>query len=252
MSRYDGCGRRVKDNDNGMKRIAIHTLPALALCAALAVLAGGCSGRGGRNGGMADQTDSLSYVVGMNIAYNIMRMDSTLRPEAVVAGITDVLGGHGKMTADEARTFFLAYMNYGVYERVRNYEEQYLADLAASDRDVVRTASGLTYKVGALGDMNNTIGNDRDTVAIRYRATTLAGKEVDPASARGDTLRLAAGKLKQGLKEGVKLVGEGGRITLWLPSSLAYGAAGDEELGIAPNEMLRYEVEVVEVKTRRR
>lgn len=235
-----------------MKRITIHTLSALALSAAAFALAGGCSGAGGKGGRMADQTDSLSYVVGMNIAYNIMRMDSTLRPEAVVAGITDVLGGHGLLSADEARTFFLSYMNYGVYERVRNYEEQYLADLAASDRDVVRTASGLTYKVETLGDMNNTLGNDRDTVAIRYRATTLAGKEVDPAAGRDGTLRLAAGKLKPGLKEGVKLVGEGGRITLWLPSSLAYGPAGDEELGIAPNEMLRYEVEVVEVKRRKR
>lgn len=235
-----------------MKRFTTHILSALVLGAILASLAGGCSRGGGKSATLTAESDSLSYVVGMNIAYNILRMDSTLQRDAVLAGINDVLNGRGQMTADEARTYFLAYMNYGVYERVRKYEEQYLTDLAASDRDVVRTPSGLTYKVEALGDMNKTLGNDRDTVAIRYRVTTLDGKEVDRAAERDDTLRGAANKLIYGLKEGVKLVGEGGRITLWIPSSLGYGAAGDEKLGIAPNTMLRYEVEVTEVKRRNR
>ena len=51
-----------------------------------------------------------------------------------------------------------------------------------------------------------------------------------------------------GLKEGVKLVGPGGAITLWIPSAMAYGAEGDKEKGIGANEMLRYEVNIVEVK----
>lgn len=235
-----------------MKRFTTHILSVLLLGAAFASLAGGCSRGGGKSPALTAESDSLSYVVGMNIAYNILRMDSTLQRDAVLAGINDVLGGREKMTADEARIYFLTYMNYGVYERVRKYEEQYLADLEASDNDVVRTASGLTYKVGALGDMNNTLGSDRDTVAIRYRASTLDGREVDPAADRNETLRTAANKLIPGLKEGVKLVGEGGRITLWIPSSLGYGSAGDEKMGIAPNAMLRYEVEVTEVKRRRR
>lgn len=239
--------------DNGMKNITIHTLRLAVSGMVVALWAGGCSGGGGSKGaGPTDQTDSLSYVVGMNIAYNIMQMDSTLRRDAVVAGIADALGGQAKLSAEEAQTFFLAYMNYGVYERVRNYEEQYLTDLASSDRDVVRTPTGLTYKVGDLGDMNNTVSNDRDTVGLRYRVTAIDGKEVDPAAERGDTLRVVVSKLLPGLREGVKLVGENGRITLWLPSSLGYGSAGDEKLGIEPNQMLRYEVDVVEVKRRRR
>ena len=224
----------------------------MLLGAAFASLAGGCSRGGGKSVDVNTESDSLSYVIGMNIAFNILQMDSTLQRDALLAGINDVLNGRERMTVDEARTYFLAYMNYGVYERVRKYEEQYLTDLAASDRDVVRTPSGLTYKVETLGDMNNTLGNDRDTVAIRYRASTLDGKEVDRAADRDETLRTAVNKLVPGLKEGVKLVGEGGRITLWIPSSLGYGSSGDETLGIAPNTMLRYEVEVTEVKRRAR
>jgi FKBP-type peptidyl-prolyl cis-trans isomerase len=37
---------------------------------------------------------------------------------------------------------------------------------------------------------------------------------------------------------------------LWLPSQLGYGAEGLEEKGIGPNEMLRYELNIIEVKKR--
>lgn len=207
----------------------------------------------GRDGGLTlgDETDSLSYVVGMNIAYNIMEMDSTLRADVICAAIGDALAGKEMITAEQAKTYFLAYMNYGAYERVRSYEERYLSDLEQSDRDIVRTRSGLTYKVEELGDMNLTASSDRDTVAIRYRAETLDGELVYSSYERGDTLRAPVHRLIEGLGEGVQLVGQGGKLTMWLPSALGYGAVGNEELGVKPNQMLRYEVEVVEVKRRR-
>lgn len=196
---------------------------------------------------ISDQNDSLSYVVGMNIAYNIMQMDSTLNPSAIVKGINDVLNSKEMLTFDEAKTYFLAYMNYGVYERVKEYEEQYLEDLAKSDKDIVRTQSGLTYKVAELGNMSKVINRDRDSVAIAYRATRLSGEEVDPADKRDEIVREAVSKLVPGLKEGVKLIGEGGKITLWIPSTLAYGPSGSEQKGIKANEILRYELEIKEV-----
>lgn len=224
------------------------------LCIGIAVALLSCSGSKGSSTTkqLADQTDSLSYVIGMNIAYNIMKMDSTIRPEAVIKGLDDALNGKELLTLEDARTYFLAYMNYDVYERVRKYEEQYLSDLVAGDNKVVRTRTGLTYKVEELGDMNNTLSNDRDTVAITYRASRISGEEVDLATNRDDTLRVVVNRLIPGLREGVKLVGQGGKLTLWVPSSLAYGAIGNNEKGIKPNELLRYEVNIVEVKRRRR
>lgn len=231
-----------------MKAKQTITILILALVAMLTMACGGANGKSAR---MADSTDSLSYVVGMNIAYNIMQMDSTISPDAVVAGIEDGLRGRAAMTMDDAVRYFLGYKTFDVYERVRAYEEQYLNDLAASDGGVVRANSGLTYKVGELGNMNRTAVSDRDTVAIIYRATNLAGEEVDPVASRADTLRTVISRLKPGLKEGLKLIGEGGKITLWIPSEMAYGSAGDIDKGIDANEMLRYEIDIVEVKRRR-
>ena len=226
---------------------------SIVICvfAVASLLVAACGGNAKRTFKLEDSADSLSYVVGMNIAYNIMQMDSTMRADAVMAGIEDVLKGTELMSFDDGRMFLLSYMNYDVYERVRNYEEQYLKDLAASDNAVVRANSGLTYKVGELGDMGKTIHSDRDTVAFTYRVTNMAGKEVDRAEQRADTLRTQVGSLQSGLKEGVKLIGQGGKITLWIPSSMAYGSQGDEQKEIAPNEMLRYELNIVEVKRRR-
>ena len=226
---------------------------SIVICvfAVASLLVAACGGNAKRNFKLEDSADSLSYVVGMNIAYNIMQMDTTMRAEAVMAGIEDVLKSTELMSFDDGRMFLLSYMNYDVYERVRKYEEQYLSDLAASDNAVVRATSGLTYKVGELGDMGLTINSDRDTVAFTYRVTNMAGKEVDRAEERADTLRTQVGRLQDGLREGVKLIGQGGKVTLWSPSSMAYGSQGDEEKEIEPNEMLRYELNIVEVKRRR-
>lgn len=229
-------------------RINIYSLIATLASVVAMVACGGASS----NVKLKDSADSLSYVVGMNIAYNVMKMDSTLRPEVVVAAVADALRGEEKISMEDGKFYLLSYMNYDVYERVRKYEDQYLNDLAASDNDIVRTRTGLTYKVGELGNMSNTATHPRDTVAIIYTAKSMAGVEVDPASERPDTLRTTLTKLPDGLSEGVKLIGQGGKITLWMPSNLAYGAAGNEQKGIKPNEMLCYEVQIVEVKRRRR
>lgn len=220
----------------------------IALATIFVAMACGRTTTSSGNSSISNQSDSLSYVVGMNIAYNIMQMDSTLNPSAVVKGISDVLNGEELLSLDEARTYFLAYMNFGIYERVKQYEEQYLVDLEKSDKDIVRTQSGLTYKVAELGNMSKVATRDRDSVAIAYRASRLSGEEVDLANDRKEVTRESVGKLIPGLKEGVKLIGEGGKITLWIPSALAYGSAGDAKKGIKANEMLRYELEIKEVK----
>ena len=219
------------------------------MAASLLVVA--CGGGVKKSNKLSDGIDSLSYVIGTNIAYNLLKMDSTVRAEAVIAGLEDALRQKERISMDEGRIFLLGYMNYDVFERVRKFEEQYLNDLAASEADVLRTQSGLTYKVVQLGDMNRVINSDRDSVGFTYRITTLDGKEVDPADKRDDTLRAIVSQLPEGLREGVKLVGVGGELTLWIPSSMAYGSQGDSERGIGANQMLRYQIKIVQTGERR-
>ena len=76
---------------------------------------------------------------------------------------------------------------------------------------------------------------------------TLDGKEIVSSYERGDTVRSMLRDLQKGVQESVRLIGRGGRIKAWIPSSAAYGAEGSKELHIAPNTTLYYEIELVDV-----
>ena len=71
-------------------KISRYSVVALVV-SVVAMLAVACGGASSSSRRLADSADSLSYVIGMNIAYNIMQMDSTLRPEMVMAGVEDAM-----------------------------------------------------------------------------------------------------------------------------------------------------------------
>lgn len=210
-----------------------------------ALLAVGCSLKGEVT--LATEADSIAYVIGMNVGLNLLRMDSTLNTGVVCQAIGDVYAGRTRFTSDQARAIYLRYVNYSKPERIRAYESQFLDDYVRTNRSYARTPSGLTYTVEAVGDEQLTPKSDRDTVSIRYAVRTAEGRTVESSFERGDTTRMAVGDLLPGVRESVRLVGQGGRINAWLPAALAYGAAGDDSLGVAPNTTLYYQIELLEV-----
>ena len=220
-----------------MKRLSI-------LIVALAALFASCS-KGGVK--LATETDSLAYVIGMNVGRSLMQMDSTLKADVVCAAIKDVFTQSEKMTFEDAKVYYLRQMNYTKYERFKLYEERFLSDMAKSDRSYTRTKSGITYKITNPGDQQNLPSYQRDTVVIRYKITRADGAEVYSSYEREDTTRIALTKLVPGLQENVRMVGKGGKFTSWIPSQLAYGAGGNADMGIEPNSTLCYEVEVLDV-----
>ncbi len=211
------------------------------------LLAGACANRPGGGVPLATGADSLAYVIGMNVGLNLQRMDSTIRVEALCAGIRDVLQERTLLTMDEARTYYLGYMTYEKPERARAYEERFLEDIRRSNRSYARTRSGLTYTVETIGDEEFTPASLRDTVSVRYVVRTTDGRELYSSYERGDTLRSPLGDLPDGMQESLRLIGRGGRIEAWMPSSIAYGAEGDAGLGVGPNATLFFEMELVDV-----
>ena len=223
-----------------MKRLFLYLIPVVSA-------AGACSHGSGGGVKLKTDLDSVAYVIGMNVGLNLQRMDSTLNAEAVCEGIRDVFRGKTRMTMDDAETFYLSYVNYALPEKARAYEEQFLEDIARSNRSYARTSSGVTYTVEEVGDQDLIPTSDRDSVALRWVIRTADGEEVTSSYERGDTVRSTLRNLRSGVRESVKLIGRGGKILAWLPAAEAYGAEGDKELGIAPNATLYYEIELLEV-----
>ena len=118
---------------------------------AMALLAGACSRKSGGGVKLKADTDSVAYIIGMNVGMNLLKMDSTLNVNAVCEGIRDVFRAGAKLSADDAEVYYLRYMNYVLPEKARAYEEQFLADFAKSNRSYARTPSGVTYAVEVLG-----------------------------------------------------------------------------------------------------
>lgn len=220
-------------------------LKYMAVALLFAGLAASC---GKRTTKLSADTDTLSYVVGLNVGHTLMEMDSTLNVEAVCAAIRDVYNGTPSMTMEEARDYYLAEKTYFVHEKAQAHQEQYLADLSKRDRKYVRTRSGVTYKILRLGDQSHTSSmGSRDTVKIAYRLTDEQGRTI----VESDTLRASYRELLKGLQEVVRLAGDGAHFNAWLPSKVAYDVEGNKELGIGANTLLNYDVEILEIKYRK-
>ncbi|MEG0806982.1 MAG: FKBP-type peptidyl-prolyl cis-trans isomerase N-terminal domain-containing protein [Alistipes sp.] len=218
----------------------------ILLFVAMALLAGSCSQKSGGVKLRAD-TDSVAYILGMNVAQNLLQMDSTLNVNALCEGIRDVFRENPKLSTAEAKAFYLRYVNCLLPEKATALEEQFLQDILKSNRSYARTSSGVTYTVEAVGDQEQIPVSDRDTVVMRYLIRTADGEQLYSSFERGDTLRQMLGDLRPGVQESVKLIGSGGRIGAWMPAATVYGADGDAKLGIQPNATLYYEIELIGV-----
>ena len=122
--------------------------------------------------------------------------------------------------------------------------KKYLADLQKKDADVKVTESGLGYKITASGD--ETRANDTDIVSVVYTGKHLDGSEFD--SSHGEPVPFELTRVVPGFTEGLKLIGKGGKATLYIPGELGYGENGQPMAGIEPNEMLVFEVEITNIE----
>ena len=136
-----------------------------------------------------------------------------------------------------------------------------------------QTESGLVYKVVKAGDMEKAAKSDEDVVKVHYVGKLQDGTVFDASrfenrskeqqemirlqqpslfDEKGNLLEedepieFPLNRVIKGWTEGMKLVGPGGKIKLYIPADLAYGRRGAGQL-IGPNEALEFEVELLEV-----
>ena len=102
------------------------------------------------------------------------------------------------------------------------------------------TASGIVYLIQDSGSEKHAV-SDKDTVKVNYRGTLIDGKEFD----KNEGIEFPLNRVIKGWTEGMKLVGEGGKITLVIPANLAYGERGPREIGT--NSTLIFDVDLLEV-----
>jgi len=200
------------------------------------------------------QIDSTSYLVGVNFGSWIKGNDfGDLNYDQMVKGIKDFMTAKGtpqdstfgkqfKIDPNEMNTVLDGFIQKRrAYTGALNKEKgaDYIANFLKGE-GTAQTESGLAYKIIEPGNENKPVA-DQDTVWVNYKGTLIDGTVFD----QNDNINFQLNRVIKGWGEGLKLVGEGGKIQLVIPGDLAYGEYGTR--GIAPNSTLVFDVDLNKV-----
>jgi AbrB family looped-hinge helix DNA binding protein len=110
-----------------------------------------------------------------------------------------------------------------------------------------KTASGLQYTDVVVG--TGRTPKPGQSVVVHYTGWLLDGTKFDSSRDRNQpfTFVLGQGQVIKGWDEGLATMKVGGRRTLIIPPSLAYGANGAGNV-IPPNATLKFDVELLDVQ----
>ena len=204
------------------------------------------------------EVDSVSYLLGINFGSFLKSYDfgSDLNYAEIVKGMKEFVNAKGdvndpefvaqfKIDPNKMTELFNGYLekrHSGIAMMNKQKGEKFLEANAKKD-GIVTTESGLQYKIIEPG--NDVKPGPRDTVWVRYKGSLLDGTVFDQVAEDADPIRLTLNRVVAGWTEGLQLIGEGGKIDLYLPSDLGYGEQGNQAIG--PNSALIFNVELTKV-----
>lgn len=205
----------------------------------------------------AATTAQSSYAVGAEIGRNMQRQEVELELDQFVKGFTAAYtGGTLEMTDEEIREAVMALQKVAMEKqqvkmkemavKARAEGEAFLAANKAKE-GVVTLPSGLQYKV--LTEGTGASPTDQDRVKVHYRGTLVDGTEFDSSYSRNQPAEFPVTGVIKGWTEALRLMREGAKWQLFIPSDLAYGERGGGNK-IPPNATLLFEVELLEVKAK--
>lgn len=115
---------------------------------------------------------------------------------------------------------------------------------AATDTTYAVTPSGLKYMILTEGKGKRPTAESE--VTVHYTGELLNGQVFDSSVTRGEPATFPLNRVIPGWTEGLQLMKEGGKAVFYIPSNLAYGAAGAPPM-IGPDQDLIFTVELISV-----
>ena len=192
-----------------------------------------------------EERTEISYAFGNDIGYNIAQSGMPIQLVWIGEAMQNVRDNNAKMTEDEVNQYLQYYF---MVKRPAENAEASKAWLEKTEKKsgVKKTESGLLYKVTDAGDASVMPKDPRDVVKVHYTGRTREGKVFDTSKFanrskeqqemikkqrpddfdKDEPVEFPLNRVIPGWTEGLQLVGKGGKITLWIPADLAYGARG--------------------------
>lgn len=215
---------------------------------ALAIAVAGCKSGSQSAAKLENSKDSLSYALGVSIATNFSENGlGDINYDIFLKGIKEHMDSAGVMSVKDAEAFIRTEMqNMEAKKGEANKEagEKFLAENKTKE-GVMTTPSGLQYKITQVGTGAKPDANDK--VTVHYHGTTIDGKVFDSSVERGQPATFGLNQVIPGWTEGLQLLQEGGKATLYIPQNLGYGARGAGG-SIQPYSTLVFDVELIKVE----
>jgi FKBP-type peptidyl-prolyl cis-trans isomerase FklB len=195
--------------------------------------------------------DSFSYAAGFNVATNMQAQGiNKLNSAMMQKGIDDVFNkSKPLMTQDLINTTMQKQLD--IFAQVKGAEAskkgQAFLDANKKRPGVITTASGLQYEVIKNGDANSPTAKSIDTVVVNYKVALFDGEDIENSFKSGQPAVFPVMGVIKGWIEILQLMRKGDHWKVYVPSELAYGAAGNGQ-AIPPYSTLKFEISLEDIR----
>lgn len=205
------------------------------------------------------EINEVSYLLGVNFGSFIkgVGLGEKFNYNEMIKGIKDFLAAKGGMY-DLGFTEQFKYdpmrmqeVLEGYSKKLKNVEAKENAEKSAAFLEKNAKAEGVQQTESGLQYIIIEPGNDVkpalvDTVWVKYKGTLIDGTVFDEVAEDQEAVSFPLNQVIPGWGEGMGLIGEGGKIKLFVPSELAYGEMGAQG-AIGPNSAIIFEVTLEKV-----
>lgn len=239
-----------------MKKLSFLALTAMVM---MGVAFAACdSGKSVGSAKLKTDGDSVCFMIGQSQGIQIKKgFENQLKTwdfgsiEAFVAGIIyglhneddSLFLGKDMQAAGEFVNQIIMDAQAKATEASNVENEKFLAE-NAKQSGVITTESGLQYKVITEGKGPKPA--EDDFVKVNYHGTLINGDLFDSSEQHGGPAEFQLGRVIEGWNEGLTLMPVGSKYTFWVPSQLAYDAAGPQGSPYY-GKILIFEVELLEI-----
>jgi FKBP-type peptidyl-prolyl cis-trans isomerase FklB len=217
----------------------------------------GASGLRAEDAAPTNDKDKISYALGAYYGGDWKRREievSDLNFDELVRALKTALAGEKSALTDQELKDALNKFQQDLTtrqqekrrvlgEKNKTEGEAFLAENKTKP-GVVTLPSGLQYKVVTEGEGDSP--KPEDSVTVNYRGTLLDGTEFDSSAKHGRPATFRVNGVIPGWTEALTKMKPGAKWELFIPSTLAYGERGNQN--IAPNATLQFEVELISVQ----
>lgn len=238
---------------NVIKNIAIAAGMSLVSASAGVAIAADSKWSADSKVDLSSEPTKLGYTFGAQIAMDMKRqgLNEDVSLESMFAAFKDVFAGvEPRLSIEAMQGAQMAYQQKQQAKYQAQLDENnakgvaYLASNAKKKR-VKTTDSGLQYEVLRAGKGKKPATTD--SIKVHYLGKLIDGTTFDSSYDRGTPATFGVSGVIPGFSEGLQLMQEGAKYRLTIPADIAYGEQGPASIG--PNQVLIFEVELIEVVT---